>query len=208
MRLEREGEGASKNRYGDRVRELRAEIDKNLKDLSRSPEQYYCECFSFFTSSEIFGNEMAYIRMEFEAFAKDAARGIYTTEEIKQIEQMEADFVKRARLWDKFRRRENKNFFSKERFSQEEANGFSQEEAERLLELELSYDDEDSRAVKCLESYLEALVQAEQGESGLKKCEQNIARLKEERDRKARDRADNRAGKPREILSLREREVR
>ena len=77
-----------------------------------------------------------------------------------------------------------------------------------MLELELSYDDEDSRAVECLKPYLEELAQAEQGESGLKKCEQNIARLKEERDRKARDRADNRAGEPREILSLREREVR
>ncbi|MFA6662256.1 MAG: hypothetical protein WCS56_04410, partial [Bacilli bacterium] len=90
MRLEHGGEGASKNRYGDRVRKLRAEIDRYLKESSRSPEQYYRECFGFFINSEVFENEMTYIRVEFEALAKDAARGIYTAEE---IEQMEAEFV-------------------------------------------------------------------------------------------------------------------
>jgi hypothetical protein len=131
-------------KYSKKMQELRAEIDRHIKDFTRSPAQYYNVYSPRYVNAEIFDNEMAIIRIEFGTLDRDIAAGIYTQEEIEQIKRMEAEFVERAQYGKKFRKTGGE--VSEEKFSRKEA--------ERWLRLELSYDYNNIRAVKCLRSYL------------------------------------------------------
>lgn len=167
-------------KYSKKMQELRAEIDRCIKDFTRSPEQYFNVYNPHYVNAEIFDNEIAIIRIEFRALDRDIAVGIYTKEEIEQIKQMEAEFVERAQYGKMFRKTGGE--VSEEKFSRKEA--------ERWLELELSYDYNNTKVVECLRAYLEKRDKNEQERTSL---EDFLAKAKAAEEGKIKDETSERA---------------